>query len=124
MMLLLPLFFVIFIISFPAGLILYWITTNTWTIAQQWVMRRRIGPVAPVTPTGPPPSSGGRDGRHAAAANGFGGGGGGGGGLSGLPRKPEPEEKQPRGGRVERAPAPRGATTASATQKERSGRRR
>jgi YidC/Oxa1 family membrane protein insertase len=33
MLLLLPLLFVIFIISsFPAGLILYWITTNTWTL--------------------------------------------------------------------------------------------
>ena len=43
MMLLLPLFFVIFIISFPAGLILYWITTNTWTMGQQWVIRGESG---------------------------------------------------------------------------------
>ena len=91
-MMLLPLFFVIFIISFPAGLIFYWITTNTWTMAQQWVMRRRIRPVVPATPTRPPPSSGGRDGRHAAAANGDGSGGGG--GLSGLLRKPKPEENE------------------------------
>jgi len=48
-MLLMPLFFVIFIINFPAGLILYWITTNAWTMGQQWVIRRRIGPVVPVT---------------------------------------------------------------------------
>jgi YidC/Oxa1 family membrane protein insertase len=46
-MLLMPLFFVIFIISFPAGVILYWITTNTWTILQQYVVRRRLGPVGP-----------------------------------------------------------------------------
>ena len=32
-MLVMPLFFVIFIINFPAGVIVYWITTNTWTIA-------------------------------------------------------------------------------------------
>jgi hypothetical protein len=31
----LPFFFVPFIWSFPAGLLVYWITTNTWTIAQQ-----------------------------------------------------------------------------------------
>jgi YidC/Oxa1 family membrane protein insertase len=48
-LLLLPLFFVIFIIRFPAGLILYWVTTNTWTLGQQWVIRRRIGPAVSVT---------------------------------------------------------------------------
>ena len=94
MMLLLPLLFVIFIINLPAGLILYWITTNTWTIGQQWVIRRKIGPVVPVAPAAPAPSPGGRDGRRAAAANGDASGGGG--GLSGLLRgKPKPEEKQP-----------------------------
>jgi YidC/Oxa1 family membrane protein insertase len=95
MMLLLPLFFVIFIINFPAGLILYWITTNTWTMGQQWVIRRRIRPVAPVAPAAPAPSRGGRDGRRATTtANGDGSGGGG--GLSGLLRgKPKSEEKQP-----------------------------
>ena len=50
MMLLLPLFFVIFIIRFPAGLIVYWITTNAWTMAQQYVIRRRIGPPRPRRP--------------------------------------------------------------------------
>jgi YidC/Oxa1 family membrane protein insertase len=48
-MLLMPLFFVIFIISFPAGLIVYWITTNAWTMGQQYVIRRRIGPIVPVS---------------------------------------------------------------------------
>jgi YidC/Oxa1 family membrane protein insertase len=48
-MLFMPLLFVLFVINFPAGVILYWITTNTWTIAQQFVIKRRIGPVqAPV----------------------------------------------------------------------------
>ena len=50
-MLLLPLLFVIFIINFPAGSILYWITTNTWTMGQQWVIRRRIGPGVPAANT-------------------------------------------------------------------------
>ncbi len=36
----LPFVFTIFIISFPAGLILYWITTNFWTVGQAVVVRR------------------------------------------------------------------------------------
>ena len=39
-MLALPLIFVFFIINFPAGLIVYWITTNTWTIGQQFLVRK------------------------------------------------------------------------------------
>jgi YidC/Oxa1 family membrane protein insertase len=94
LMMLLPLLFVILIIRFPAGLILYWITTNTWTMGQQWVIRRRIGPVVPVVPVAPAPSLGGRSGWRAAAANGDASGGGD--GLSGLLRgQPKPEEKQP-----------------------------
>jgi YidC/Oxa1 family membrane protein insertase len=42
-MLVLPFIFVPFIIGFPAGLILYWITTNIWTIGQQQFLRRVIG---------------------------------------------------------------------------------
>jgi YidC/Oxa1 family membrane protein insertase len=48
MMLGLPLVFVFIVIGFPAGLLVYWITTNTWTIAQQYVIKKRIGP-PPVT---------------------------------------------------------------------------
>jgi YidC/Oxa1 family membrane protein insertase len=47
MMIALPLVFVAFIINFPAGLILYWITTNTWTIAQQYIVRKTVGPMRP-----------------------------------------------------------------------------
>jgi YidC/Oxa1 family membrane protein insertase len=46
-MLFMPLFFVIFIISFPAGVIVYWITTNAWTIGQQYVVKKRLGPMTP-----------------------------------------------------------------------------
>jgi YidC/Oxa1 family membrane protein insertase len=49
LMFLLPVIFIPFIISFPAGLILYWITTNIWTIGQQYVVQRVIP--APVAPT-------------------------------------------------------------------------
>lgn len=38
----LPLIFVPFIITFPAGLILYWITTNVWTIGQQLVIKKVV----------------------------------------------------------------------------------
>jgi len=43
----LPFFFVLFVWQFPAGLLVYWITTNTWTIAQQAIVRRRLGPLRP-----------------------------------------------------------------------------
>jgi YidC/Oxa1 family membrane protein insertase len=42
MMMLLPFVFVIFVINFPAGLVLYWITTNVWTIGQQYTIQRLI----------------------------------------------------------------------------------
>lgn len=39
-MLALPIFFVFFIINFPAGLLVYWITTNMWTLGQSLAMRK------------------------------------------------------------------------------------
>ena len=47
LMLFMPLIFVLFIISFPAGVIVYWITTNSWTMAQQYIVKRRLGPMTP-----------------------------------------------------------------------------
>src|ERR1700755_570343 len=52
MMFVLPLIFVPFIISFPAGLILYWITTNVWTIGQQFVIQKVVPPPVKATPEG------------------------------------------------------------------------
>jgi YidC/Oxa1 family membrane protein insertase len=43
----LPFIFVIFVINFPAGLLVYWITTNLWTIVQQAIIRKRLGPMRP-----------------------------------------------------------------------------
>jgi YidC/Oxa1 family membrane protein insertase len=40
LMLGLPFFFVPFVIGFPAGLLVYWITTNLWTVGQGFVVRR------------------------------------------------------------------------------------
>jgi YidC/Oxa1 family membrane protein insertase len=63
MMIALPLVFTLFIFSFPGGLLVYWITTNFWTLGQSMLARRFVGraPPPPVPPEG-------------------GGGGGGGGG--------------------------------------------
>jgi len=83
-MLLMPLFFVIFVINFPAGLIVYWITTNTWTMVQQYIIRRRIGPVVPVTAVASASSDGGDGGGGGGA--GAGPNGAGSGGLAGLLR--------------------------------------
>jgi YidC/Oxa1 family membrane protein insertase len=52
MMFLLPLIFVPFILNFPAGLILYWITTNFWTIGQQLVIQKVVPPPVAATPEG------------------------------------------------------------------------
>ncbi|HSS43276.1 MAG TPA: YidC/Oxa1 family membrane protein insertase [Solirubrobacterales bacterium] len=52
MMFALPLIFVPFILNFPAGLILYWITTNFWTIGQQLVIKRIVPPPVVATPEG------------------------------------------------------------------------
>jgi YidC/Oxa1 family membrane protein insertase len=43
----LPFVFVFFVINFPAGLLVYWITTNVWTIVQQAVIKKRLGPLRP-----------------------------------------------------------------------------
>jgi YidC/Oxa1 family membrane protein insertase len=77
-MLVMPLFFVIFIINFPAGVIVYWITTNTWTIAQQYFVKRRLGPVGT-----PAVATGGTTGGGGGGSSGGGGGGGPDGGPNG-----------------------------------------
>jgi YidC/Oxa1 family membrane protein insertase len=47
LMMALPFVFVIFVIRFPAGLLVYWITTNLWTVGQQSVIRRKLGHQTP-----------------------------------------------------------------------------
>jgi YidC/Oxa1 family membrane protein insertase len=47
-MLILPLGFLFFILNFPAGLVLYWVTTNLWTTGQGIVTRQLMPkPAAP-----------------------------------------------------------------------------
>jgi YidC/Oxa1 family membrane protein insertase len=81
----LPFFFVIFIINFPAGLLVYWITTNTWTIVQQYIVRRTVGPIRPpLQPDGSPaPSPFAQLKEALSGATGGSGSGGGGGSGSG-----------------------------------------
>ncbi|HEX2233204.1 MAG TPA: YidC/Oxa1 family membrane protein insertase [Thermoleophilaceae bacterium] len=46
----LPFVFVIFIINFEAGLIVYWITTNVWTVGQQLLVRKLYPKPEPIGP--------------------------------------------------------------------------
>jgi YidC/Oxa1 family membrane protein insertase len=106
----LPFFFVTFVIRFPAGLLVYWITTNLWTIVQQTIIRRRLGPLRP--PPQPGESSGGLFG-------GLGGGGGGGGaGPKPTPALETAGGSEPKGRPTGPPPAP------PRRKKKRSGRRR
>jgi YidC/Oxa1 family membrane protein insertase len=54
----LPFVFVVFVQAFPAGLIVYWITTNLWTVTQGYVLRRRMGPISPLKVEGAPALAG------------------------------------------------------------------
>jgi YidC/Oxa1 family membrane protein insertase len=116
----LPFVFVIFIINFEAGLIVYWITTNVWTIGQQLLVKKLYPKPDPIAPRededvskparGKPPreapagaaaavadgSTSKRSGAKAGASKGSGGGGNGG------PAKappPSPRKKKKRSGR-------------------------
>jgi YidC/Oxa1 family membrane protein insertase len=54
LMMILPIVFIPFILRFPTGLVLYWMTTNLWTVGQGLITRRLIPKVGP--PSGPGPS--------------------------------------------------------------------
>jgi YidC/Oxa1 family membrane protein insertase len=109
----LPFVFIAFIWQFPAGLLVYWITTNLWTIVQQAIVRRRIGPIRPPTDDGEAPPTAlidrltGAAKKHAPEPALAGAGGG--------AEKPEPP---PRKRRSAPPPAP------PRKKKKRSGRRR
>jgi YidC/Oxa1 family membrane protein insertase len=40
LMMVLPIFFITFLLQFPMGLVIYWVTTNLWTVGQGLVTRR------------------------------------------------------------------------------------
>jgi YidC/Oxa1 family membrane protein insertase len=132
LMLILPLFFVVIVINFPAGLLVYWITTNIWTMGQQYTVRRLIGHPTPPAPAGTgagPPTDG--DGR-----GGPGGGGGppqpapngaSGGGIGSLLRgrpKSEPAAEPEKVGAATRTRRESAPPPPPRKKKKRSGRRR
>ena len=123
-----PIVFSFIIIGFPAGLIVYWITTNIWTIGQQLFIKRFLPPPEPAAATATGRASSRGDGKPAPAgaaaavsgrqrskarakatagssSSGKGSGGGsdgGSGGGSAGPRKPpppSPRKKKKRSGR-------------------------
>src|SRR3954468_68534 len=61
-----PFIFVPVVINFQAGLLIYWITTNTWTVGQQLFVRRFLPPPEP-HPVGA--SAGGKGGASGAAGS-------------------------------------------------------
>ena len=113
LMLGLPFLFVAFIWNFPAGLLVYWITTNAWTIVQQAIIKWRLGPLRPPDAPKPeglsglgslfsqkddPAPAAKPERRPAAVAAGAGAGGGPKGRPSGPP-PPSPRKKKKRSGR-------------------------
>ena len=50
LMMILPFAFIPFILRFPTGLVLYWMTTNLWTVGQGLITRRLIPKVAAPAP--------------------------------------------------------------------------
>jgi YidC/Oxa1 family membrane protein insertase len=140
-MIALPFVFTVFIINFPAGLLVYWITTNLWTVAQQYIVRRMVGTPPPPVPVTAGGSGGGLFGgllnrvtNPSAAPAAVGGGSGRGGKrtAAGGSEKPAAEKPatassrkgsatatsdRPRGGGAAPPPPPR-------KKKKRSGRRR
>ncbi len=65
-----PLFFVFIIARFPAGLVLYWVTTNLWTVGQGLITRRLVtktpAPVLERRSSRTPPKDDGSGGNGAA----------------------------------------------------------
>jgi YidC/Oxa1 family membrane protein insertase len=56
-MMVLPLLFITVVSRFPTGLILYWMTTNLWTVGQGLVTRRLVPKPGALPPAGPKRSS-------------------------------------------------------------------
>lgn len=106
LMLLLPVVFVVILYRYPAGLLVYWITTNTWTIGQQYLIRRHMGPPPPKPEPPAASATNGKPSRPLRAALA---------GAVGMPSSsPEPASK----------PVVSGPPPSSRKKKKRSGRRR
>jgi YidC/Oxa1 family membrane protein insertase len=99
MMLLLPLVFTVLIFRFPAGVLVYWITTNIWTLGQQYFIRRSMPPPPPQAPKEAEPGERRLGGRTPAPALAGVGAGTGGAAVSGGVPRPPPRRKKKRSGR-------------------------
>jgi YidC/Oxa1 family membrane protein insertase len=90
-MMFLPLVFLTVVSRFPTGLILYWMTTNLWTVGQGLVTRRLVPKAAkpgtlPAAPAGPKRSSRNPPKEEAAGGN----------GANAVVPAPKPPPSQPR----------------------------
>src|SRR5580765_5719571 len=70
LMMVLPLIFITVIARFPIGLVIYWVTTNLWTVGQGLITRRLV----PKTAAGAVPAAPKRSSRTPAPADGDGNG--------------------------------------------------
>jgi YidC/Oxa1 family membrane protein insertase len=124
LMLLLPLVFVFIIIGFPTGVLVYWITTNLWTMGQQYFIKRRLGPVTPIAATadGDAAAAKGAPARGEAAPAPNGASGGLGGLLRGLTKGDE--QREPVGTASRSRPRTTAPPPPPRKKKKRSGRRR
>jgi YidC/Oxa1 family membrane protein insertase len=114
----LPFVFVIFIINFEAGLIVYWITTNVWTIGQQLLVRKLYPKPEPLDPQDAVPETKPARGKPATAMAAAAGDGGGGGDRAKAPKAAAKASGTGNGGPAKAPPkSPR-------KKKKRSGRRR
>jgi YidC/Oxa1 family membrane protein insertase len=109
-MLALPFVFAIFIVTFEAGLIVYWITTNVWTIGQQLLVRKLYPKPEPLDPQDAVPeqkpargkpaagvaavADGSGSGKSGPSAKPSGGGGDNGGPAKTPPRSPRKKKKR------------------------------
>ena len=49
-MMAMPVVFTALFLQFPSGLVLYWVVNNVLSIAQQWMITRRMGVITPSKP--------------------------------------------------------------------------
>jgi YidC/Oxa1 family membrane protein insertase len=77
MLRIMPLMFVIFAVNVPLAVVLYWVTTNLWSMGQQWVLLRNApmpaaaGAPTPATASAAVPSDGGNQPRKGLAGLGL-----------------------------------------------------
>jgi YidC/Oxa1 family membrane protein insertase len=113
----LPFFFVPFVIRFPAGLLVYWITTNLWTVGQGLVIRRFSPHPVPVV-------AGADGGSTRGSPGGLLGGARSAIGLSDNRGEPPSEERDENGASAEKPARGEAPPPPPRKKKKRSGRRR